>query len=171
MGERITLVPAPVESGGRYPPSLFGSRLNSGAKIFGRPTDSISLHPPILHRACNSPPLSRVLCTRSTSPAFGRGGRCPWRGSRGGDGGLAGAEKKRPAVVSGPLCSGWISAYGFEAASWAAFSSLARLMTYCMIASVCSSVRMSLKPGMPRWARSPSRTAPFQPPRAFRRAE
>ena len=50
MGWIITPAQGPVESGGRYPPSLLARALKSGTKIFGRPTNSIPLHPSFLHQ-------------------------------------------------------------------------------------------------------------------------
>ena len=90
---QYTSVAGPVGSGGRCPTVFRRRSLNSFAEIFGRPTNSVQRYPPIslvalrpslaLRRSLldlvprtksrlrrrRSPPPSRVLCTRSTSPS------------------------------------------------------------------------------------------------------
>jgi len=77
MGERITLVQGPVESGGRYPPFLLASGLKLRGKIFGRPTNWIPLHPSFLR----SPRLSSRP-QRSGEPGATRTPSCTHDGSR-----------------------------------------------------------------------------------------
>jgi|GEM_PF-5342362 len=59
-------VPGLVDSGGRYPPSLSARALSSGAKKFGRPTNSISLHPPFSHQPVRVSPLRLACYARET---------------------------------------------------------------------------------------------------------
>ncbi len=74
MGWSMTPASGPVESGSRYPPSLLARALKSGVKVFGRPANWMTLHPPFSHQPVGVSPSVSRLCRDPPPPVPCTGG-------------------------------------------------------------------------------------------------